>query len=157
MAAVEPTAALTSASTISRSRQTAHFLRHYLEMCAPMCIGFAVGDLVYFWAAGRLGYSDPFSQLPELSVAVVTFAMTAPMVAWMLLRGMPRRETAEMAAVMPILAIALLAIGWLGVVPKGDVALLEHGLMMPAMLVPMFFRLDLYTGRSGGHHGARGR
>jgi hypothetical protein len=156
MAAIEPRAALTR-STLGRGRQTAHFLRHYLEMCAPMCIGFALGDLVYFWAAGRFGYSEPFTQLPELSVAVVTFTMTAPMVAWMLLRGMPRRETTEMAAVMPILAIALLAIGWLAVVPKGDLALLEHGLMMPAMLVPMFFRLDLYTGRSGGHHGHGGR
>ena len=37
----------------------------------------------------------------------------------------------------------------------GDLALLEHGLMMPAMLVPMVFRLDFYTGRAGhsGHHG----
>jgi hypothetical protein len=157
MAAVEPRAALTPASTISRRRQTAHFLQHYLEMCAPMCIGFAVGDLIYFWVAGRLGYSDPFSQLPELSVAVVTFTMTAPMVAWMLFRGMPRRETAEMAAAMPVLAIALLALGWLALVRKSDLALLEHGLMMPAMLVPMFFRLDLYTARSTRHHGQGGR
>jgi hypothetical protein len=59
MAAIEPRAALTPASTLSRGRQTAHFVRHYLEMCAPMCIGFAVGDLVYFWAAGRFGYSEP--------------------------------------------------------------------------------------------------
>jgi hypothetical protein len=154
MAAVEPHAALKPASTISRRRQTALFLRHYLEMCAPMCIGFAVGDIAYFWAAGALGYSEPFSDLPTLSVAVVTFTMTAPMVAWMLFRGMPRRETMEMAAVMPLLAIALLALGWLSVAPKGELALLEHGLMMPAMLVPMVFRLDLYTGRSGhaGHH-----
>jgi hypothetical protein len=149
MAAIEPRAALTPASTLSRGRQTAHFVRHYLEMCAPMCIGFAVGDLVYFWAAGRFGYSEPFGELPELSVLVVTFTMTAPMVAWMLFRGMPRRETTEMAAVMPILAIALLALGWLALVPKSDVALLEHGLMMPAMLVPMFLRLDFYTGRAG--------
>jgi hypothetical protein len=80
---------------------------------------------------------------------------TAPMVAWMLFRGMPRRETAEMAAVMPILAIALLALGWLAVVPKSELALLEHPLMMPAILVPMVFRIDLYSGRSGrtGHHG----
>ena len=157
MAAVEPYASLKPASTISRSRQTALFLRHYLEMCAPMCIGFAVGDIAYFWAAGELGYSEPFSELPTLSVAVVTFTMTAPMVAWMLLRGMPRRETTEMAAVMPVLAIALLALGWLSVVPKSELALLEHGLMMPAMLVPMVLRLDLYTGRSGRHHGHRGR
>src|ERR671930_1509102 len=64
--------------------QIGHFLRHYGEMCAPMCIGFAVGDLVYFWAEGRFGYSGPFSELPELSVLVVTFTMTTPMVAWML-------------------------------------------------------------------------
>jgi hypothetical protein len=95
-----------AASTMSRRRHVRHFVWHYIEMCAPMCLGFAVGDLVYFWAAGRFGYSEPFSELPEVSVLVVTFTMTAPMVAWMLFRGMPRRETAEMAAVMPILAIS---------------------------------------------------
>jgi hypothetical protein len=149
MAAVEPTAALTAGSTISRRKQAGHFLRHYLEMCAPMCIGFAIGDLIYFWAAARFGYSKPFTELPELSVAVVTVTMTAPMVAWMLFRGMPRRETVEMAAVMPILATALLMFGWLAVVERRELALLEHGLMMPAMLVPMLVRRDLYTGRSG--------
>lgn len=149
-----PTTPPAAARSLTRRRQFGHFLRHYLEMCAPMCIGFAVGDLVYFWAAGRFGYSEPFGELPELSVLVVTFTMTAPMVAWMLFRGMPRRETTEMAAVMPVLAIALLALGWLAVVPKDDLVLLEHGLMMPAMLVPMVFRLDLYTGRAGHarHH-----
>ena len=140
------------APTISRRKQTGHFLLHFLEMCAPMCMGFALGDLVYFWAAEQQGYSEPFRQLPELSVLVVTFNMTAPMAAWMLSRGMPRRPTAEMSAAMPILAIVLLAFGWLAIVPMGDLALLEHGLMMPAMLVPMFFRLDLYTGRAGHAH-----
>jgi hypothetical protein len=140
----------------SRRRQSGHFVLHYFEMCLPMCVGFAVGDLIYFWAAGRFGYSEPFRQLPELSVLVVTFTMTAPMTAWMLFRGMPRRATAEMSAAMPILALVLLALGWLTIMPKGDLALLEHGLMMPMMLIPMFFRLDLYTGRAGhtGHHRA---
>ena len=128
MTAVQPIAAeRTAPTTIGRGRQIGHFLRHYGEMCAPMCIGFAVGDLIYFWAAGRFGYSQPFSDLPQLSVLVVTFTMTAPMVAWMLFRGMPKRETAEMAAVMPILAIGLLALGWLAIVPKSDLALLETG------------------------------
>jgi hypothetical protein len=138
------------APTVRRRRKLGHFLHHYGEMCAPMCIGFAVGDLVYSWAAGRLGNSDPFAELPELSVLVVTVTMTAPMAAWMLFRGMPKRAIAEMSAVMPVLAIVLLALGWLALLPKSDLALWEHGLMMPAMLVPMFFRLDLYTGR-GGH------
>ena len=124
-----------------------HFTLHLLEMCAPMCVGFAVGDLIYFWAAARFGYSQPFEELPELSVVVVTFTMTAPMVAWMVYRGMATRPIAEMGAVMPVLAVALLVLGWLSLLPMGDLALWEHGLMMPAMLVPMFFRLELYTRR----------
>ena len=132
--------------------QIGHFLLHYGEMCLPMCIGFAVGDLVYFWVAGLFGYSEPFKELPVLSVLLVTFSMTAPMTAWMLFRGMPRRAIIEMSAAMPILAIVLLGLGWLGFVPMGDLALLEHGLMMPVMLVPMFLRLDLYTGRAGHVH-----
>jgi len=67
--------------------QVGHFVLHYLEMCAPMCIGFAVLDLVYFAAARLFGYSDPFTELPELSVLGVAFNMTAPMAGWMLFRG----------------------------------------------------------------------
>ena len=131
------------------ARSTGHFVLHYFEMCAAMCIGFAVGDLVYFSASGLFGYSHPFRQLPELSVLIVTFNMTAPMVAWMLFRGMPRRPTVEMAAAMPILAVVLLVFGWLAILPKSDLALWEHGLMMPVMLIPMFLRMDVYTGRAG--------
>lgn len=136
------------APTLSVSRQVGHFVRHYVEMCVPMCIGFAVGDIVYFGIAARFGYSQPFSELPVLSVVVVTLTMTAPMVAWMRFRGMGRRPVVEMAAVMPILAALLLGLGWLGVLPMSDLALIEHGLMMPAMLVPMLLRLDVYTGRA---------
>ena len=138
------------APRVSSRGQVGRFFLHYFEMCIPMCIGFAVGDLVYLWAAGLFGYSEPFSELPALSVVVVTFAMTAPMTAWMLYRGMPRRATWEMTATMPILAFILLVLGWAGVVPMGDLALVEHGLMMPVMLVPMVLRPGLYSGRM--HH-----
>ena len=131
---------------VGRRSRVGNFVLHYFEMCLPMCLGFVVGDLVYFWAAGLFGYSEPFSELPVLSVLVVTFSMTAPMTAWMLVRGMPRRAIVEMSATMPVLAILLLACGSLGLVPMGDLALLEHGLMMPVMLVPMLFRLELYAG-----------
>jgi hypothetical protein len=110
-----------------------------------MCIGFAVGDLIYFSIAGALGYSEPFTELPVLSVLVVTFAMTAPMTAWMRYRGMPSRAIWEMSATMPILASTVLMLGWLGVVSMGDLALLMHGLMMPVMLVPMLLRPALYA------------
>jgi hypothetical protein len=139
---------------VSQRSQIGQFLLHYFEMCVPMCVGFAVGDLVYFWAAGKFGYSHPFKDLPELSVVVVTFTMTAPMVAWMVHRGMPRRAIAEMAAVMPVLGAALLVFGWLSVLPMGELALWEHGLMMPAMLVPMILRPDLYTSKHSHPHTA---
>ena len=141
----------TLAAQPTRRGRFGRFTLHFFEMCAPMCVGFAIGDLIYFWAAGKFGYSEPFSELPELSVGVVTLTMTAPMVAWMAYRGMPPRPIAEMAAVMPVLGAALLVVGGLSVLPMGDLALWEHGLMMPAMLVPMLFRLDLYTSRHSHH------
>jgi hypothetical protein len=141
------------AAAIPLRSQIGHFVRHFFEMCIPMCVGFAVLDLVYFGAASLFGYSEPFKQLPELSVLIVGFNMTAPMAAWMRFRGMPQRATAEMSAAMAIWAIALLCFGLVGILAKSNLALLEHGLMMPIMLIPMFLRLDLYTGRTGhmGH------
>jgi hypothetical protein len=138
------------APNVSLRGQVGRFVLHYFEMCIPMCIGFAVGDLIYFSIAGAWGYSEPFTELPVLSVLVVTFTMTAPMTAWMLYRGMPRRAVWEMTATMPIVAGVLLSFGWLGIVSVDDLALLEHGLMMPVMLVPMLLRPGLYAGHM--HH-----
>ena len=137
------------APAVGSLKQIGNFALHFVEMCVPMCIGFAVGDVLYFWLAGLAGYSEPFSELPYVSVLIVTVSMTAPMTVWMLYRGMPRRAIVEMSAVMPIVAVVLVGLSWLGVLPKDELALLEHGLMMPAMLIPMLLRLDLYTGRVG--------
>jgi hypothetical protein len=123
---------------------------HYVEMCVAMCVGFVLGDAIFFAVAGAAGYSRPFTELPVLSVVVVTVSMTAPMTAWMLYRGMARRIVVEMSAAMPALAILLLCLGWVGAIPMSALAPAEHGLMMPAMLVPMLVRLDFYTGRA--HH-----
>ena len=77
------------APAVSWRKQIGHFALPFAEMCVPMCIGFAVGDVLYFWLAGLAGYSEPFSELPYVSVLIVTVSMTAPMTAWMLHRGMP--------------------------------------------------------------------
>ena len=55
---------------------------------------------------------------------------------------------------LPVLGAALVPFGWLSVLPRSDLALREHGLMMPAMLVPMFLRLNLYTSRHSHHRAA---
>ena len=72
--------------------------------------------LRYFALADQFGSSDPCTDWPELSRTVVTFNMTAPMVAWMRFRGMAWRPTAEMAAVMLILALLILVAGRTGIV-----------------------------------------
>ena len=113
-----------------------------------MCIGFAVGDLVYFMAAGLLGYSAPFRELPELSVVVVAVQHDSADDRLDVLPWHAATLELPMSTPMVMLAIVLLACGWLGFVAKRDLALLEHGLMMPAMLIPMLLRLDLYTGRA---------
>lgn len=123
-------------------------------MCVAMCVGFWVGDVVYLWAAGQLGYAAPFSQLPELSVLVITFNMTAPMVAWMRFRGMEWRPIAEMSAAMIVEALLLIA-GGLAQYPSQRVS----GSVGPRLddaghAHPHALRLDLYTGRAG--HGAHG-
>ena len=134
---------------VSTAHQVWNFIGHYLEMCIAMCLGIAVGDVVYFAIARAAGYDDPFGQLPVLSLAVVTFSMTAPMVVWMRFRGMDWRLINEMSAAMVIEAVLLLAAGLIGLVAMSQLALLEHALMMPFMLVPMLLRADQYTGRSG--------
>jgi hypothetical protein len=132
----------------STLKQAAHFALHFAEMCVPMCLGFMVGDAIYFLIADAAGYSKPFTELPVLSVMVVTCNMTVPMVWWMRLRGMPRRMTVEMASSMIALAGALLLAGLVGLIPTSAMALAVHGLMMPAMLIPMLVHLDFYTGKA---------
>ena len=133
------------------------FALHGLEMCAAMCIGLMALDPIYGWVSAQAAMPNPYLRLPELSVAVVAFNMTLPMVLWMRFRGMDWRLNAEMAAAMVVEAVFILAAYWAGLlpnVPAANVSSLwqaQHALMMPAMLVPMLLRLDHYTGSK--HHG----
>jgi hypothetical protein len=134
----------------ARLRPVGHFLWHLGEMCLAMCIGLAVLDAMFYGIARVVGYSDPLVQFPELSTLVVAFNMTAPMVVWMRFRGHEWRPIWEMSAAMFIEAFVLIAAFWLGLIGAGkDLFGWQHTLMMPAMLVPMLLRLDLYTGRGG--------
>ena len=50
----------TPAAHPGRHKRVAGFALHFFEMCMLMCIGWAVGDLIYFAIAEQLGSSDPF-------------------------------------------------------------------------------------------------
>lgn len=127
-----------------------HFVRHLAEMCAAMCVGFAVLDLPFIGVAKVLGYSDPIHELPELSALVVAFNMSLPMALWMRHRGHRWDGIMEMTAAMFVEAGVLISASWAGAVSGSTVVAWQHALMMPVMVVVMLFRLDLYTGRA--HH-----
>lgn len=135
----------------SRATRVGRFVRHYFEMCLAMCVGFAVLNPLFYEVARLIGISDPLGQIPELSALFVAFNMSAPMAAWMRHRGMEWGPVAEMSGAMFVEAIMLIGVSWLGVFPRSAVVLWQHGLMMPAMLVPMVYRRELYTAGHQAH------
>ena len=93
-------------------------------------------------ALSRLG------QAPGLTVIVVAFNLALAMVVWMRIRGHAWRPTLEMAAPTAALAVLALVLAALGVMPLPKIGAF-CGLACVPMLVPMLFRLDMY---SGAHH-----
>ena len=136
----------TAPTLASPSRQLLAFVRHFAEMCIAMCVG--VG--LTLGVLALLGGQSFRASYPELSLVLVALLVTAPMTAWMLIRGIPRRATLEMSATTFVVVAALIVAGSIGVGPGvaasvGDVC----GLSCAAMLVVMAARFELYA---GGHH-----
>jgi hypothetical protein len=144
-----------TAPGISVARQTVNFVRHFFEMCIPMCVGgFVLYFLAFTWLPDLAGWGSLRERFPEASLFVIALVLSAPMTAWMIFRGMPWRPTLEMAVVpfvlalliVPLASIGTLSSGWL-LIRWGELC----GLSCVGMFGVMLFRLDLYTGRSGHH------
>ncbi len=128
------------------------FARHYVEMLLAMAVGMVVLGLPAEAVLRVAGSSTDAAreQAPAAVLAYMAFSMTAPMVGWMRFRGHSARACWEMTAAMvlpTLLVLALLAGGWQTDV--GELLMLEHVIMLPAMLVAMLLRPSEYT---GGHH-----
>ena len=131
---------------------TRHFVRHYFEMVAAMFLGMAVLGLPAIAALGAVGMdsSELRSDAPALLLFGMGLTMTVPMVVWMRYRGHGWQASNEMAASMlvPTLGvIALLGAGLL--VDIGTLLMIEHVVMLPAMLLVMLVRRDEYSGHEG--------
>src|SRR6186997_2588657 len=86
------------------------FVRHLLEMCLAMCIGGIPIIILFFVGAAKIGYPDLFLQSPELSVLVIGFILSLPMIAWMRFRGHEWRPILEMASTTIVLGILLVSL-----------------------------------------------
>jgi len=94
---------------------------------------------------------EVFNQFAVLICLVMAVGMTVPMLAWMRFRGMEWRPIAEMAAAMLVPLVPIFGLLGLQLIPGARACGLYCVVMIPAMIVPMLFRLDLYTGRMGHH------
>jgi hypothetical protein len=130
------------------------FSRHYLEMVIAMFAGMLVLGLPAAMALPAFGTSTSELQVdaPALVLLGMAVTMTVPMVAWMRYRGHAWQPSNEMAAAMFLPTFGVIALLWGGVVEDFDtLMMLEHVVMLPAMLVAMLLRRDEYT-RGHAHH-----
>jgi hypothetical protein len=118
-------------------------------MTAAMLLGMCVLGMAFrgiHLAVFGSGFDKAWHDHTELAVFAMTFNMTLPMVLWMRHRGHSWERGGEMAAAMFVLALALLALFWLGTISAHVVLPMEMALMIPAMILMMLYRVDEYTG-----------
>ena len=126
--------------THSRGRRTRHLVRHYLEMLVAMVVGMvALGPLeALVWP----GLDDRV----DVHAIVMATNMAIGMGAWMRFRGHSWPAVLEMSAAMYVPFAVLLVPYWVGAVSGSFLFTAGHVLMLPAMALAMWWRLDEYAG-----------
>ncbi|HZH19901.1 MAG TPA: hypothetical protein VEZ18_06875 [Geodermatophilus sp.] len=126
--------------THSRGRRTWHLVRHYLEMLVAMVVGMvALGPLeALVWP----GLDDRV----DVHAIVMATNMAIGMGAWMRFRGHSWPAVLEMSAAMYVPFAVLLVPYWVGAVSGSFLFTAGHVLMLPAMALAMWWRLDEYAG-----------
>lgn len=139
---------MTSTTSDHTSHRSAwRFVRHYLEMVVAMFAGMIVLDAPAELVLRALGTSSNAVEhsAPAAMLLWMAIVMTIPMVAWMRHHGHAWRPCNEMAASMFLPTVVAIALMWTGAVGFTMAMALEHGIMLPAMLVAMLLRVDEYA------------
>jgi len=120
------------------------FWRHYLQMAAVMAVGMFAAGAILVIVSGAKTWDEVISQYPTLSLVVMAAGMSIPMGAWMLFRGMGRRNSFEMAAAMIVPVIPFLCLVWFGVTSSAQCGA-YCALTFVVMYGLMRFRLSEYS------------
>jgi hypothetical protein len=122
-------------------------------MLAAMVLGMVVLGVPAEWGLEAIGTSTGELRADAPAVVLLGMAtiMTLPMVGWMRYRGHGWRPSAEMAASMYLPTFGAIALLAADATDYGTAMVLEHVVMLPAMLVAMLLRADEYTGAHHGH------
>ena len=133
-----------------------HFIRHYMEMLVAMFAGMVVlgGPAMLALGAAGVTSAELRSDAPAAMLLGMGITMTVPMVAWMRHRGHGWQPSNEMAASMMIPTLGVIALlGGDLVTDVGTLLMIEHVVMLPAMLAAMLLRREEYT--HGAHDSHR--
>jgi hypothetical protein len=120
------------------------FWRHFLQMLAVMMVGMIVSAAVLLTFVGLKTWDEVTTQYGTQALVVMAVGMTVPMVAWMLYRGMGRKNSYEMAAVMVIPVIPFLCLVWFDVTKSAQCGP-YCAVTVLAMLALMFYRRAEYS------------
>lgn len=128
---------------IGRKIHISHFWRHFIEMFVAMAIGMAAATTI-FTATMNISWLDALTQYPAEALVVMAAGMTIPMAAWMLYRGMGRKNVYEMSAAMLLPVVPFLCLVWLNV-GNGAQCGAYCAITVLAMLALMYWRRDVYS------------
>lgn len=102
-------------------RDPSPFRRHVFQMLGVMMVGMVASAAIFLTIVG-MQWDEATRRHPVASLLVIAFGMTVPMTAWMLYRGMGRRNSIEMAAAMAIPVIPFLCLVWFDVTSSAQCA-----------------------------------
>jgi hypothetical protein len=120
------------------------FALHLAEMLVAMLLGMLVLGGAIEGVLQVLGTS--LSDAPtSVSAAVMAVTMTVPMVGWMHYRGHSPQQSLEMAGAMVVPTGIAIVLYWLGSISAHGVMIVQHVVMIPAMVGVMLWRYEHYS------------
>jgi hypothetical protein len=129
---------------VGHKRRLSPFWRHFLEMLAAMAVGMIATGAIFVSITGLKTWEEVTVQYPTQVLLAMAAGMSIPMVAWMLVRGMGRRNAYEMAAAMVLPVLPFLCLVWFDVT-KGAQCGGYCATTIVAMLVLMRYRRRTYS------------
>ena len=142
--AVEAVSSSTSSTARHRRRHIPPFWRHFLEMLAAMAVGMIATGAIFLSVVGLKTWDEVTTQYPTQALLAMAAGMTIPMGGWMLYRGMGRRNSFEMAAVMVLPVIPFLLLVWFGITTNAQCGA-YCATTVVAMLALMRYRKSEYS------------
>jgi hypothetical protein len=136
-----------AAAMLKISSPTRRFIRHYVEMIIAMFLGMIVLGVPAEAALRALGTSTAELEVdaPAVVLLIMAVNMTIPMVAWMRRMGHGWQPCNEMAASMFLPTFLVIGMMAAGAADYVSAMMLEHVLMLPAMLIVMLLRREEYS------------